>query len=172
LQVVARFEDGVKVIDLLAHPPEMPVENTPAGQVWETRKLLIISDLSQEPVLRHPFRDNLRSLLTTPVLARGLALGMVEVGSFTPHAYDENDVAVFQQMVAQLSVTIENAEAYAQSQEMAKNKALASEIAAHLQQQTDIESILSVTMTELGKALGAKQGRIRMGTDYIGDSQP
>jgi GAF domain-containing protein len=66
-------------------------------------------------------------------------------------------------MTNQLAVAIANAETYSQSQRLARNKVKANEIIAHLQQQADVTSILQVTAQELGKALGAKRARIRLG---------
>ena len=73
--------------------------------------------------------------------------------------------AAFQQMSNQVAVALSNANAYARSQKVAQNKALANEIVAELQQQTEVESILQVTARELGKALGAKRARIRLSAD-------
>jgi GAF domain-containing protein len=140
--------------------------NTTSGQIWEQRKLLYIPDLAKETALYHPLRDDLRALLGAPIHLRGTALGIVEIGSFTPYAYNDTDVTMFQQMISQLVATIENAEAYAQSQSLVRNKALASEIAAELQQQVDLDSMLNVTINQLGQTLGARRGRIRLNTDF------
>jgi GAF domain-containing protein len=75
-------------------------------------------------------------------------------------------------MSNQLAVAIANAETYSQSQKLARNKVLANEIIAQLQRQTDVNSILSVTAQELGKALGAKHARIRLGMDVPSPSSP
>lgn len=147
----------------------IPQTGTTAGAVWENRTLLHIADLRVDKHLTHALRDDLRSLLVAPIFARGLMLGMVEVACFVPAVYNETDMAVFQQMVNQLGVAIENAEAYSQSQKLAKNKALVNEISTQLQQQAEMGSILQVTMQELGKALGARRARVRLGTAPNGD---
>lgn len=149
----------------------IPQAGTTAGKVWETRSLYHTSDLSREAHLKHPTHSDLRSLLIAPIFSRGLMLGMVEVGCFAAHVYNETDIAVFQQMVNQLGIAIENAEAYSQSQKLAQNKALVNEIATQLQQQAEMESILQVTVQELGKALGARRARVRLGTAPNGDRQ-
>ena len=70
-------------------------------------------------------------------------------------------------MASQLAIALENATTYVQSQQLAQNKALANEIALQLQQQVDIDSLLNTTVTELGKALGAKRARIRLGVQQV-----
>ena len=70
-----------------------------------------------------------------------------------------------------LAIHMDNLEVYAHTQKLAKSKAVATEIATKLQQQTDIESILNVTVSELGRVLGAKQGRIRLGMEFADDGE-
>jgi GAF domain-containing protein len=88
-----------------------------------------------------------------------------EIGSLQDSAFSATDVAAFRQMTNQLAVAYANAETYSQSQRLARNKVQANEIIAHMQQQADVNAILHVTAQELGKALGAKRARIRLGLD-------
>jgi GAF domain-containing protein len=124
-----------------------------------------VDDLQSNWEWKHPDSQYLRTILAAPLMARGLLLGIIEVGSETPGAYDDTDTAAFQQMSNQVAVALSNANAYARSQKVAQNKVLANEIVAELQQQTEVESILQVTARELGKALGAKRARIRLSAD-------
>src|SRR5690606_34951185 len=103
-----------------------------------------------------------RSLMIAPIRVRDRLLGIVNIGSLHPNAYTETDIAVFQQMVNQLATALENAEAFAHSQRVAKNEALINDISAQLQQQMDMQRMLNVTLNELGAALGARRGRIRL----------
>jgi GAF domain-containing protein len=144
--------------------------DTTSGRIWEQGELLYIPDLEKEADVYHPLRDDLRAMMGAPIHSRGEALGLVEIGSFAPHAYNDADVAMFQQMVRQLATTIENAEVYIQGQNLAKNKALAGEIAAELQQQVDLDSILNIAVHQLGQTLGARRGRIRLSTDFDMDN--
>jgi GAF domain-containing protein len=103
------------------------------------------------------------SILAAPIFARGIALGVVEIASYTPQLYTETDVLVFRQLVNQIGVALENAETYSQSQRLAKSKALVNDISNQIQKQVELDGILNVTMNELGRALGAKQARIQLG---------
>ena len=155
-------DDGQISIDVVSGAL-VPMEDTVSGRAWNTRDVLYIPDMQAEPDLHHPFREDLRTVLTVPILARGDLKGVVEVSSRQPNLFSDTDIVVFQQMTNQLGVAVENAEAYTQSQRLAENKTLANEISAQIQQQMDIDSILNVTMTELGRALGARHARIRLG---------
>ena len=137
--------------------------DTLAQEAWDTRNLIHIESLHADWVWQHPQLNELHAMLVAPLVAGGVALGVLEVGSLQDKAFSTTDVAAFRQMTNQLSVAIANAETYSQSQRLARNKVQANEIIAHLQRQADVTSILQVTALELGKALGAKRARIRLG---------
>ncbi|MDQ7036921.1 MAG: GAF domain-containing protein [Anaerolineae bacterium] len=137
--------------------------DTIAAQAWEKRHLIHVEALQSGWDWEHPWVATLRSLMVAPLIAGGVLLGVLEVGSLHDGAYSTTDVAAFRQMTNQLAVAIANAETYSQSQRLALNKVKANEIIAMLQQQTDVTAILQVTAQELGKALGAKRARIRLG---------
>ncbi|NWF67915.1 MAG: GAF domain-containing protein [Chloroflexi bacterium] len=168
LRVVAQHYRGRTHVDL-QNGPLVSIEDTPIGHVWIERRMRYFPDMQEERELHHAYVET-RSLLVAPIFSRGLVRGAVEVGSQRPNAYNEADGAVFQQMVNQLTVAIENAEVFAQSQKLAQNKALANEISTQLQRQVEMQRMLDITARELGKALGAKRARIRLGTSYNDDN--
>lgn len=141
----------------------IPVEMTTAGVVWAKREPLYIPVLAKETSLQHMLRPEMQSVMTAPLQARGLTHGVIEVSSRTAYDYTETDRSIFQQFVNILSAALENAEIYTQSQRIARSKALINDISSQIQRQTELEQILGVTMNELGRALGAKQARIRIG---------
>ena len=145
-------EDGILIRD----------PNVTMTRAWEERLPLQINDLQTEANLKHHSRSDLRAVMTLPIFSRGNARGVMEIGSTQPGQYSPIDGAVFQQLVSQFAVAVDNAEAYTESQRLAKAKALSGDISIQLQQQLTIEQILNVTVSELGKALGAKRGRIRL----------
>jgi GAF domain-containing protein len=161
---VARYDDGVSHIDPAA-PTMVELDNTTAESVLETRTPLRITDLAEQDNLRHTFRDDVRSTMSTPLYSRGVVMGIIEVASTQPAVYREMDSFVFQQLASFFASAIENAETFTQTQRLAKSKALANEISSRLQQQSEIDQILEVTVRELGEALGARRARIRLATD-------
>lgn len=163
LDAVAYAHDGI--VAMVTMPLSFMLDSNPLlAQAWTSREFLYVSDLNQQPEVRGELDASLRTVLTAPMRVRGAVQGLVIVGSRKPHAYSETDIAVFQQMMNQLTVALENAEAYAQSQRAAKNEALVNEIAVHLQQQASMEQILRVAVEELGTALGARKARIHLST--------
>jgi GAF domain-containing protein len=159
--VIERYED--KVFSLPRFNSGIPIEMTTAGRVWSKRGPLYIPNMDQADGMQHLFRTDLQSVLAVPLQARGMTQGVIEVASHTSYQYTETDQTIFLQFANILSAALENAEIYTQSQRIARSKALINDIASQIQRQTDLEQVLGVTMNELGRALGAKQGRIRIG---------
>jgi len=161
LRAVAQHTDGVNRVSL-RDGDGIPLAGYVA-RVWETWEPLYIPDLRAVSSEMDP-GVTLRSWMMTPILSRGRILGIASAGSSQPATYSETDIALFNQMVNQLALAVENAEAYRQTQRLAKNEALINDISSQLQRQMDLDSMLNITVSELGRALGARHARIRLGT--------
>lgn len=135
-----------------------------AAQAWSKREMMYIDDLHADWEWKHPYEQDLQTVIAQPLASAGVVLGVMEIGHRNPSAYNAVDITTFQQMSNQLAIALSNAEAYAQSQKLARNKTLANDIITKIQQQADVRAILEVTVKELGQALRAKRGRIRLGS--------
>jgi len=89
-------------------------------------------------------------------------IGTVSAGSLRPYTYDDEDIAIFRQMLNQFVVAIENSIAFAQSQRAAQNEALINDISVQFQTTNDIEGMMTAAISELGKALRARKARVRL----------
>lgn len=157
------YNDGTKVAVNMADDTPIALSNITGGQVIKTQRMYSSSDLKKSEY-QFTSDETIISSISLPLILRGMLMGVVEIGSFKPNAYSNTDSAIFQQLVSQMGVGMENAETYSQSQRLAKSKALVNDIASQLQKQTEIDQILNVTLNELGKAIGAKRARIRLTT--------
>lgn len=164
LKVVARYEDNTAKT---FNEPIILSENSAAGRAWSQRQMVHLPELQVEPGLTSIVDGG--SVLAMPIFSRGVALGLIEVAHRTIFVYKDTDLLIFQQVVNQTGVAVENADAYSQSQRLAQSKALVNEIGSQLQQQIDLDSVLSVTVKELGRALNARRARIRLGTEIAPD---
>lgn len=160
LKHVAWYADDIQVD--MENGPVVDLERSIAGAVWQSRDLIWIDDLLLENEGRVPLSADMRSVLALPVYSRGVVVGVIELGNRVPNAYNHTDIAIFQQLISQLAVAIENAEMYTQSQQLARSKAQVNEISNRLQQQVDMNRLLELTVSELGQALGARRARIRL----------
>jgi len=139
-------------------------EDMIASQAWTKRKMMYVDDVHADWEWKHPKEHSLQTVIAQPLSSAGVMLGVMEIGHRSASAYNTVDVTTFQQMSNQLAIALSNAEAYSQSQKLARNKSLANDIITRIQQQPDVKSILEVTVNELGQALRAKRGRIRLGS--------
>ena len=159
LRVVASQVSAQPAV-MMAGGTQVPISGHIAT-VWETRSVLHIADLHAYP--RDPQVDvRTRDWMIVPMISQGRVVGMVSAGSTQPHVYSQTDVAVFQQFVNQLGAAIESARVYNQSQHLAQNESLINEISTSIQRQHDIQGMLGVAAEELGRALGARQARVRL----------
>ncbi len=161
LRLVGQYGGGETTIELESEV-FLTMSGTFVGQVWETGEMLAYGDSHLVTGISRMQDLSMRSVMVAPIRARGRLTGTVSVGCFRPYSYTETDRAIFLQMVNQLAVAIENAEAYRQSQRVAQNEALVNEISTHFQQHSEVDDMLRIAITELGEALGARKGRIRM----------
>lgn len=179
---VALYDRDATALRLAAHRHDMrrqialpgriiaPDENAHLYRVWHTKERHYIPDLNASEAV-HPLKAALRCLVSLPLVSGGTWLGVVEIGAVQLNRYSDADLLIMEQMSNQLAVALNNADAYARSQRVAHNKALANDIISQLQQQTEIETILKITVKELGQALGAKHARIRLGMDAPDDAE-
>ncbi len=93
----------------------MPLKGTGTAYVTKTKKTLIEKDLSQ----RHKFwtgevhlKAGIRSILYVPLISKGEAIGALIIGSFRPNAYEARQVALLDQLAAQIAVVMENSRLY------------------------------------------------------------
>ena len=163
LRTVGLFANGENYLTLTNGAP-MQLQGSPVGRAWESRRLLHIPDIVEEHGIAADDVRELRALLVTPLLGRSEALGIISVGHSQAYIYSDTDIIVFQQMISLLSAAIENASAFARSQRQARNEALVNEIATQLQQQVELDDMLQIAANDLGRALGARRARIRLGT--------
>jgi len=164
LRVVGQYEDDKSEVDVLSGAL-ISMSGTFVGQVWETQDMLAIADTHNISNVSRAQDLTMRSVMVAPIRSRGRMIGTVSVGCFAPYSYTETDQAIYQQMINQLAVAIENAEAYTQSQRVAQNEALINDIATHFQEHSDIQDMLQIAVDELGRALGARRARVRLSMD-------
>lgn len=154
--------DQVNIWDVENAPP-VTIAPTLLYEVWQSREQGHVPD---SHAADQPFHstdpERLRSVMVAPIVTRGVVRGLLEIGREVAYGFTETDAIIFRQLANQISVAIENADAYTQTQRIARSKALVNEISSQLQQQVEFEDILNVTMNELGTALRARRGRIRL----------
>ena len=110
-----------------------------------------------------------------PLRSQGRVLGLLILNNIsgTPN-YTDSDWRLFHTLTNQVGgmsyglLLAHEAEQNMRSfQRLAHSKALVSHIAGQMQQQPDIAGILDLTVSELGRALGARRARIRLAAPAV-----
>ncbi len=161
LRVIGQYDEERTYIDV-TNGPLISMSGTYVGQVWETGEMLVVHDTLTATGTRKLQDLSVRSLIVAPLRSRGRLIGTVSAGSLRPYTYDDEDIAIFRQMLNQFVVAIENSIAFAQSQRAAQNEALINDISVQFQTTNDIEGMMTAAISELGKALRARKARVRL----------
>jgi formate hydrogenlyase transcriptional activator len=91
---------------------EGPVEESPAGLVWQTQEPIIVPDLTKElrwpKVTEHMSEDGVNSFCVVPLTTAVRRLGAMGFLSLQKGAYGETDVEFLQQVAKQVAVAVDN----------------------------------------------------------------
>ena len=91
------------------------------GRAVSEKKPVIVADTQKSGTfLPNPLLPNTRSEMAIPLLVGDKVLGVLDMQSETPDALNEDNIAAFQVLAGQLSVAIQNATLFAQSEEARK----------------------------------------------------
>jgi len=118
---------------------EFDQKDSHVGWVLETRRPLLRRDLKEERqfVLEDSLlAQGVRSYVVVPLTSKGRAFGTLNVASGTPNAYSEEDAVLLEEIAAQISLAIENAEAY---EEISRLKAQLEQENLYLQEEIKTE---------------------------------
>jgi formate hydrogenlyase transcriptional activator len=92
---------------------EGPVEESPAGLVWQTQKPIIVPNLADErrwpKVTQHMSEDGVNSFCVVPLTTAVRRLGAMGFLSLQREAYGETDLEFLQQVGKQVAVAVDNA---------------------------------------------------------------
>jgi len=112
---------------------------------------------------------NTRSEMAIPLLYRSELLGVLNVESEQLSAYAENDEELLGTLGGSLAAIIANARLLEQIRAQAERERILFEISDKIRRTTDMETILTTTVSELTRAVGASSAKIRLGTTPSGE---
>ena len=91
---------------------EGPVEESPAGLVWQTQEPIIVPNLVEErrwpKVSHHMSEDGVNSFCVAPLTTAVRRLGAMGFLSLQKEAYGETDLEFLQQVAKQIAVAVDN----------------------------------------------------------------
>jgi formate hydrogenlyase transcriptional activator len=113
-------------LEIFREGDTIPLEGTPAGQVFLTGQPLLISrpDLDKYPADRYsqrPVEGSPKSACLAPLISHGRKLGIAGVSSTQVEKFSAADLELFNQIAGQIAIAVENALAFREIEAL-KNK--------------------------------------------------
>ena len=157
LEVKAAVGYARNVFDL-----RIPVGSGIAGWAAAHRRTLRVSNVLQDTRYIEG-SPNTRSEMAIPLLYRSELLGVLNVESEQVAAYAENDEELLGTLGGSLAAIIANARLLEQIRAQAERERVLFDISDKIRRTTDMETILTTTVSELTRAIGANSARIQIG---------
>ena len=114
---------------------------------------------------------NTRSEIAIPLLYRSELLGVLNVESEQVSAYAENDEELLGTLGGSLAAIIANARLLEQIRSQVERERVLFEITDKIRRTTDMETILTTTVSELTRAVGANRAKIKVGVNSLTTNQ-
>lgn len=163
----AFIEQNGEVIQIIA--PEgtaIPLANTSAEQVMQTRRIHIIPDTSKSPLLdlQDMARSGMITAIQAPLVLGTRVLGVINVMSFSKtRQFSEQDAAILQQIASVVATTLENLRLLQDATKRAERETLINVINQRVQSATTVESALEIATREIGHLLKARRAVVEIG---------
>src|SRR5215216_2125366 len=157
LEVKAAVGYANNVFDL-----QIPIGSGITGWAAAHRKTLRINNVFQDTRYIEG-SSNTRSEMAIPLLYRSELLGVLNVESELTSAYAENDEELLGTLGGSLAAIIANARLLEQIRAQADRERILFEITDKIRRTTDMQTILATTASELTRAVGATNARIKIG---------
>jgi sigma-B regulation protein RsbU (phosphoserine phosphatase) len=140
----------------------IPIGSGITGWAAEHRRTLRINNVLQDTRYIEG-SPNTRSEMAIPLVYRSELLGILNVESEQLSAYAENDEELLGTLGGSLAAIIANARLLEQIRAQAERERVLFEISDKIRRTTDMETILTTTVSELTRAVGANSARIKLG---------
>jgi formate hydrogenlyase transcriptional activator len=142
---------------------ESPVEESPAGLVWQTQQPVLVPDLAEErrwpKVVGHMKEDGANSFCFVPLTTAVRRLGAMGFSSLQKEAYSEMDLEFLQQVGKQVAVAVDNVLNFA-STEAAQQSLARERDRLSLVLEINNAVVSHLELRELLKAISASLGRV------------
>jgi PAS domain S-box-containing protein len=116
---------------------------TLTSEAMRTEQPVVSNDVLVDPrYLPLDLLPDTRSELCLPIKVSGRVIGVLDVQSDRPHAFDSDDVDILQALAHQAGVAIDNARLFEQAQERARELAVLNELGQALTARLNVEEVM------------------------------
>ncbi|HET9908845.1 MAG TPA: GAF domain-containing protein, partial [Anaerolineales bacterium] len=148
----------------------IPIGDGVTGWVAAHRRTLRINNVLQDTRYIEG-SPNTRSEIAIPLLYRSELLGILNVESEQLSAYAESDEELLGTLGGSLAAIIANARLLEQIRAQAERERVLFEITDKIRRTTDMETILTTTVSELTRVVGANRAKIKVGVNLPNANQ-
>ena len=143
---------------------KIPIGSGITGWAASHRRTLRVNNV-QEDARYIEGSTNTRSELAIPLIYRSELLGILNVESEQPGAYTESDEELLGTLGGSLAAIIANARLLEQIRAQAERERVLFEITDKIRRTTDMQTILTTTVSELTRVTGANRAHVKIGPD-------
>ena len=119
--------DGGEVLHLMAEAGELVlaeerrrrlvVGEVITGRAYQSRKMILVENESEEPVLGEQIRHmGMKSQISLPLISGGQILGVLDLSDKVPHQFTEEETAWLQSLAGHIAVLLFGSRLFVQSQ--------------------------------------------------------
>jgi len=139
-------------------PPGLavPLERSVSGVVYRTGKPQLIPDVREVPYF-FEVTPGIRSELTVPVKVADRVVAILDIESYRPHAFDQDDLNLFLAIASQLGVALENARLYKETSRRLAEAVLIQEVMLAASSTLDLDLVIERTVKALHRALNIEE---------------
>src|SRR5574341_511282 len=138
------------------------------GTAVTTRRARIALDVGKEAVrFANPLLPETHSEMALPLVVGDTTIGALDVQSTLYNAFTADDVTALQTMGDQIAVAIQNARLYLETEQRVQLEQLINRITNKLRRAIDADSIMTVALSELQAALGARRIVAQLGPEQL-----
>lgn len=99
-------------------------------------------------------KSNIKTAIIIPMIHKGNVVGVFYIGSKHDKAYGDSEVEIMSQIAGQISIAVENAKLYWQTQTQALKETLINQIVTSIRKSLNVSEVLKATVKELGVSFG------------------
>lgn len=148
-------------------PRWVPLYETAVADVITHNRVLVVEDTthSRYSEVRPLSQQGVRSLLSVPMTTPTGVMGVLNLGSPRPHAFDQQDQNLLSQIASLLAAALENRQLLAQARKQVARERVLNNINQKILGTTTMDEALQTAIQELGKALRARYTQIELTMD-------
>ncbi len=148
---------------LLANGHQIPRGRGLVGRAADANSAVVVPNVAEAVGwLPNPLLPDTQAEIAVPIAVGGLVLGVLDVQQNVVNGLTAEDAELIQSVANQVAIALQNARSYRQTQRQAELETRINAIGQKIQSTTTVDSALQVAAREVGRALNAKQTRVRM----------